>query len=162
MDLKNATTSELLATYAAILEELLVRKVVRTRNAPVGDYGEWLCVEAFGGHLAPNSQKSFDLETADGIRLQVKTRLVAERIRASDRQLSALRSWDFDYLAVVLLNRSDYTVRSCTLIPTDIARENATRDPHQNSYTLHATAKLLEDPAVLDKTDVLTAAQSCS
>jgi len=33
---------ELLQTHAAVIDELLRRKVVRTRNNPIGDYTEWL------------------------------------------------------------------------------------------------------------------------
>jgi len=49
---------DLLAAYAAILQELRDRGVVRTRNAPLGDYAEYLVAEVYGGELAANSVKS--------------------------------------------------------------------------------------------------------
>lgn len=36
------TVPELLAGYAMVLAELRRRGVVRSANAPAGDYGEWL------------------------------------------------------------------------------------------------------------------------
>lgn len=47
------TNAELFSQYAAILAELRSRKVLRTANAPAGDYAEWLCQHALGGKLAP-------------------------------------------------------------------------------------------------------------
>jgi len=40
--------------------------VIRTTNAPAGDYAEWVVQRATMGELAPNSQSSWDLETPDG------------------------------------------------------------------------------------------------
>ena len=54
--------AELLAGYAGILAELRRRGVVRTNNAPVGDYAEWLAARALGGEIVANaSEKSYDL-----------------------------------------------------------------------------------------------------
>lgn len=55
-----ASRSHLLGAYAAILAELRTRGVVRTNNAPVGDYAETLVVAALGGSLAESvSEKSY-------------------------------------------------------------------------------------------------------
>ena len=35
--------------------------MIRTENAPVGDYAEYLVWTALGGKLAPNSEKSWDV-----------------------------------------------------------------------------------------------------
>jgi hypothetical protein len=36
----------------------LTAGAIRTENAPVGDYAEYLVATALGGRLAPNSEKS--------------------------------------------------------------------------------------------------------
>ncbi|MBN6039981.1 hypothetical protein [Amycolatopsis sp. 195334CR] len=53
-DLSGASVPELLGRYAAILAELRERGVVRTRNAPLGDYAEHLATKVYGGTLAAN------------------------------------------------------------------------------------------------------------
>jgi hypothetical protein len=59
------TVGELLSTYAEIFAELRERGVVRSANAPAGDYAEWLCSRALGATLADNfSVKSHDLGDA--------------------------------------------------------------------------------------------------
>ncbi|MEX2654251.1 MAG: hypothetical protein WD532_04380, partial [Acidimicrobiia bacterium] len=64
---------DLLSSYAAILAELRERGVVRSANAPAGDYAEWLCSRALGATLVDNfSVKSHDLVLSDGRRVQVK------------------------------------------------------------------------------------------
>lgn len=77
-DLSTLSESGLFSLYRAILSELKDRGVIRTENAPVGDYAEYLVATALGGQLAPNSEKSWDVLTKDGEKLQVKARVVSE------------------------------------------------------------------------------------
>jgi hypothetical protein len=74
--LSAASPRELLATHERLLGELRRRNVVRTNDAPSGQYAEWLAQQILGGELAPNSVKSFDLITATGERIQVKARVI--------------------------------------------------------------------------------------
>ena len=55
--------SRLLGLSRAILRELKERGVVRTGNAPTGDYAELLVCQVTGGELAPNSERSWDVRT---------------------------------------------------------------------------------------------------
>jgi hypothetical protein len=50
-DLSAFSDSGLFSLYRAILSELKCRGVIRTENAPVGDYAEYLVATALGGHL---------------------------------------------------------------------------------------------------------------
>jgi hypothetical protein len=70
----------------AIVRELLSRGIVRSANAPAGDYAELLVQRACGGALAPKSQKSWDVLTPNGRRLQVKARVITPE--NPSRQLS--------------------------------------------------------------------------
>ena len=56
-DLSSHTAAELFALYRSILRELRARGVVRTENAPAGDYAEHLVARALGGTLASNSDE---------------------------------------------------------------------------------------------------------
>jgi hypothetical protein len=101
--LEQMTTAEILALNRQTLHELYRRGVIRTLNAPTGDWAELLVATAYGGELAPNSEKSFDVASPDGRRLQVKGRIL-DPDRVGSQILSAIRSWDFDACVVVLLS----------------------------------------------------------
>jgi hypothetical protein len=63
VNLKKATIGELLALSRQVLVELRQRDVIRTTNAPTGDYAEWLVWRVVKGALEPNSKRSWDLVT---------------------------------------------------------------------------------------------------
>ena len=115
MDLRDKSTTDLLALYAAIMDELRDRVVLRSANNPTGDLAEWLFCMAFGWALAPKSAKGFDATGDDGTRYQVKGRRL---YRPNDsRQVSVIRDFDqFDFLAGVVLDH-DYRVLRAALIP---------------------------------------------
>jgi hypothetical protein len=104
--LVDLSVGELLALSCGILAELRRRGVIRSGNAPAGDYAELLVQRATEGTLAPSSQKSWDLETSTGERLQVKARVVTDPSIRGERQLSFFRSWDFDAAVIVLFGRA--------------------------------------------------------
>jgi len=155
-DLTNATTAELFATYAGVLRELLRRKIVRTANAPAGDYAECLVAEAFGGQLAGNSEKSWDVVTREDRRVQVKSRVVPAPNNAGQRQLSPFRSFDFDDLVIVLF-AADYSVWRAVLLPATVAQQAATYRAHVNGHVLFATEALLTKSHSVDLTERLRA-----
>jgi hypothetical protein len=91
-------------------------------NAPAGDYAEYLVTALVRGELADNSEKSWDIKTADGERLQVKCRVVHEGKRGQ-RELSPFRTWDFDRAVIVLFD-DDYAVFKCVALPVDVVRSH--------------------------------------
>jgi hypothetical protein len=95
------TVRQLLASYIAVLNELLRRGLVRTRNPPLGD------LRAYGGELAPNSEKSYDLRRPDGHRVQVKARVV-DPLDKRSQAFSAFRSWDFEEALFLLFDAASY------------------------------------------------------
>jgi hypothetical protein len=103
--------------YRAILSELKHRGVVRTENAPVGDYAEYLVATALGGELAPNPQKSWDVPGEGGEKLQVKARVVSDPAKPGQLQLSPFRSPCFDSAVIVLLSATDYAVSRASKVP---------------------------------------------
>lgn len=103
------STRELLALYGGILDELLARDVIRTRNSPVGDYAEYVVARALEGVLAPNSTASWDVNTPSGERVQVKCRVVGPGTSRSAK-FSPFRSYAFDSCVFVLLDQGTYNV----------------------------------------------------
>jgi hypothetical protein len=143
MNLDQMTVSELLSLSRATLRELRRRGVIRTGNAPAGDYAEWLVWRATGGELAPNSQKSWDVLTPDGERLQVKARVVTNPRTLGERQLSVFRSWDFD-AAVFVLFDDDFRVWRAARLGVETFRETAGFIAHVRGYRVFARDALLD------------------
>ena len=152
----NASVSELLRAYRAILAELKRRGVVRTLNAPTGDLAELLVARAFRGELAPNSEKSFDVIVPGGRLLQVKSRMLASGVRR-ERQLSTIRSWGFTHLVIVLFG-PDFSVTRAALMSAEVAREQSMEDRHVRGNRIMATDALLNDERVEEITDLIVSA----
>lgn len=115
----------MLALYAGVLRELLDRKVIRTLNAPAGDLAETLVAKAYGGALAPNSEKSWDIQGADGRLIQVKARVIAANAVTKPIQFSVFRSWDFDAAVFVVLAADSYEVVAAVELPVETVRGKA-------------------------------------
>lgn len=124
--LKRQGISDLLGIYRQVLEELSERGVIRSANAPTGDYAEWLVQRALGGELQPNSNKSADLIVRKR-KIQIKARVLSDPEKPGERQLSSFRSWDFDDAVIVLFNRR-YAVQRAARVKvgelTSAARED--------------------------------------
>lgn len=153
--LEGVRTPELFRMYRGILRELTRRGIVRTMNAPAGDYAEYLVAALTDGELADNSEKSWDIRTAAGERLQVKCRVVQQGGRGQ-RQLSPFRTWDFDRAVIVLFD-DDYSVYRCVALPVDVVRAHGTYRKHVNGDVVRATDALLNHDAAEDLTDRLKA-----
>ena len=153
--LETLRTAELFNMYRGILRELTNRGIVRTMNAPAGDYAEYLVAALVKGELADNSEKSWDIKTADGERLQVKCRVVQEGKRGQ-RQLSPFRTWDFDRAVIVLFD-DDYAISKCVALPVDVVRAHGTYRKHVNGHVVQATVGLLNHESAEDLTERLVA-----
>jgi Family of unknown function (DUF6998) len=142
-DLHGLRIGELLALSRSVLAELRRRGVVRTANAPTGDYAEWLAARATGGHLEPNSRRSWDLVTKDGDRVQVKARVTSDIAKRGERQLSSFRSWDFDAALIVLFDEQ-LKVRRATWITVAEVEAAARDDPYVSASRVIASDSFME------------------
>ena len=103
MNLKSLGIKELLQLQSAVTDELKARKVVRTKNNPLGDYTEWLVANALELELQANSKTGYDGISKSGLKVQIKGRRITPENKS--RQLSAIRKYDerdFDELAAVI------------------------------------------------------------
>lgn len=156
-DLPQLTDSDLFALYGSVMRELLRRRLVRTANAPAGDYAEYLVALTLGGQLAPNSVKSWDLKTSDGTRVQIKCRVVGEPPKIGERQLSPFRSFEFDDLVIVLF-APDYSVKRAVRMPVDTVKALSRRRSHVNGHVLIATDPVLSAANSVDITEAIRTA----
>jgi hypothetical protein len=128
-------TPALLRQYAEILAELRARGVVRTSNAPLGDYAEHIALQVYGGTLAPNSAKSYDLVATDGRRIQVKARTVSATTSPS-AVFSVFRSFDFDAATLIVLDARTYDLRWARELSPEDVRETSRWSAHVNGHLL--------------------------
>jgi hypothetical protein len=160
-DLSALSEADLFSFYPAILRELKSRGMIRTMNAPAGDYSEYLVATALSGKLAPSSEKSWDVLTNDGEKLQVKCRVVSDPATPSQLQLGIFRSFSFDSAVVVLLSAADYTVSRASKIPHHVVESCVgPYRKHVNGKVLFATPEIMGHPDATDLTAVLRAVQT--
>ena len=154
-DLTALEVADLLRLSAAATVELRRRGVLRTGNAPLGDYAEWLALRAFGGTLAPNSEKSYDLLSEDGRRIQVKARRVDTPPRRGQLQSSPFRSWGFDEALLVLVDAESYEVLRASLVPAPVLEGAARFSPHINGHFVIMDDRLMGHDGAVDVSEVL-------
>jgi hypothetical protein len=158
-DLSTRSVASLLAGYAATLAELKGRGVVRTENAPAGDYAEWLVAKALDGTIAGStSEKSWDIDAPGYGPLQVKCRLVSVPAKAGQLQTSAFRSWEFRWACFVMLSGDDYSVTRAALVPVSAVRAAGQRRDHVGGWIVQMRPSLLESAGAEDITERLRAA----
>ena len=158
-DWSTRRVGDLLAGYALTLAELRRRGVVRSNNAPAGDYAEWLVAKALGGELADAfAEKSWDVRLPTGDRIQVKARVTSTPLRRGQIQTSPFRSWNFESAAFVLLGAEDYRVVRGVLVPTAIVQEHARWRAHVNGHVVMMTSALLNHKVAADITASLNEA----
>ena len=132
-------TSGLLRLYAGILVELRERGVIRTNNAPLGDYAEHLAFHVYGGALAPNSEKAFDILDSDNRRVQIKACSWGSNSRSSTA-FSVFRSLDFTVATFLLVDADTYRLLWARELTADQVRENASWSSHVNGWRIRVAA----------------------
>ena len=150
MNLRELAVKELLQLHSSIINELKRRKIVRTKNNPVGDYTEWLVAKGLGLELAGNSSAGYDGIDSEGVKIQIKGRRITPENKS--RQLSAIRKLeekDFDQLAAVIFDEN-YEIIDAVLIPHEVIGEYATYRNHVNAHILHLKGPILNDPRIKD------------
>ena len=129
----------------------LSRALGRTSNI-VGEYAEYLAYQYYGGKLLEISGHSADIEAKDGTLYQVKSRKIK---KTQTTQLNVIRSWNFDYLVVVLFDEKG-TVKKALQVPVSIAQEYGVPNKHQNGWVITTTQKFLTDRRSQDITSSLS------
>ncbi|QQZ30266.1 hypothetical protein HMY34_16725 [Thiothrix subterranea] len=123
----------------------LAKALGRTSNL-VGEYAEYLAHQYYGGKLLNISGFSADIETDDGKLYQVKSRKIKG---TPTTPLNVIRSWEFDYLVVILFNEQGL-IKKGLEIPVEIAKEYAIKNSHQNGWIITTTQKFLTDKRLKD------------
>ena len=88
IDLSDQTPMQLLQMFAAVIDELKRRGLVRTINNPVADYTEWLVMSKLKLNLLGNSVSGCDATGCDGKKYQIKGRRVSAAHAVSGRSVA--------------------------------------------------------------------------
>lgn len=156
--LGEASVPGLLGQYAAILAELRARGIVRTSNAPLGDYAEYLTQQVYGGDLAANSVRSYDLIDSEGRRVQVKARTWAPTTSPSS-VFSVFRSFDFDVAVLLVFSQKTYELLwAVEMAPAAIERA-ARWSSHVNGHRLRVPLARRDGVDVTQRFDRALAAE---
>lgn len=133
--MQTMSVGELLQLYAGIRAELRQRGLTRTNNAPIGDLAEYAARRAYGGQLAPNSARSYDLTADDGRRIQVKARAVSASNHRS-RKFSVIRTFDFDATVFIVVDEDTAALLSAFEWTAADVQAHGSRSDHTNGYTV--------------------------
>jgi hypothetical protein len=156
-NLESMTEVELLQTHGAVIDELMRRGVVRTRNNPIGDYTEWLVCKHLALEMQGNSQAAFDAIDDSEIRYQIKGR----QSEAKKVQFSAIRNFDqqgFDFVIAVVFNK-DYSIRFAAKLTHAAVADHSTYREHTNAHILILDESSLSSDGVGDITGELNGKQ---
>jgi hypothetical protein len=127
----------------------------RTKNI-VGEYAEHLANQYYRGRLLDVSEASADIEMPDGTRYQVTSRKISG---SPTTKLNVIRSWDFDFLVVILFNEIGDVYRAIEL-PMLAAKEYAKRVERQGGDIITTSRAFLIDPRAKDITEAISALNS--
>ena len=125
----------------------LTNALGRTSNI-VGEYAEHLAHKYYGGRLLEISGASADIQSPDGKLYQVKSRKIKG---TTSTQLNVIRSWDFDFLVVVLFEASG-EIRQVLEVPVEVAKKHGKENTHQNGWVITTSQNFLNDSEATDLT----------
>lgn len=125
----------------------LTNALGRTSNI-VGEYAEYLAHKHYGGYLLEISGASADIEAPDGTLYQVKSRKIKGSIST---QLNVIRSWDFDFLVVILF-QANGSIKKAIQVPVEVAKEYGKINNYQNGWVITTNQKFLNDQRSTDIT----------
>jgi hypothetical protein len=154
-DLLNLKTAELLRLYADLLNELLHRGIVRSKNNPVAGVGEYLVVNALELKRVPQSTKGYNATDKQNRKYEIKSRRLTQD--NPSRMLSAIRECEaahFDFLTGVLFNE-DFSLHKACLIPHRVVLKKAKFRKHDNAHVLELDDLLWHYEGVVDLTKML-------
>jgi hypothetical protein len=148
------TIPQLLADWAAVMNELRVRDIIRTNNNPVGDIAEAIVAKHYKGERGSFSQAGWDVKTPDGERIQVKA--IRSMPATRRRNVSPIRDSAYDSVVIVVLDETFQVVEGLKL-SRDTVEELFPRRDYVNGRIIAVTAALRADPRV-EKLDLREAA----
>jgi hypothetical protein len=148
------TIPQLPADWAAVMNELRMRDIIRTNNNPVGDIAEAIVAKHYEGERGSFSQAGWDVKTPDGERIQVKA--IRSTPTTRRQNASPIRDRAYDSVVIVVLDENFQVVEGLKLSRETVEELFPHRD-YVNGRIITVTAALRANPHV-DKLDLRDAA----
>lgn len=151
-DAGSASIAELLKTYATVHEALRRRGLMRSTNAPTGDFASYLFCKAFGWEQSIDSTLGYDAKDPRGTLYLIRGKRITRH--SPSRELPAIQdlpSRSFATLAAVLF-LEDFTVQRAALIPIETVTTHASYSEHGKAWRFLLTDAVWELPGVVDAT----------
>ncbi len=146
----NKSTHDLWLDYNQATNTLHNR-LARTRKI-LAEYSEFIVSKHYDGKLLPTSHKSADIKVtkngADTL-YQVKARTLNALVST---KLSSIRSWEFDFLVVVLFD-TDGKLLKVLEVPVATAKNYAKKNNYVNAQAIVTTKDFLNDSNSTDITE---------
>lgn len=145
MDIQTKSTLSLLRLYVSVLATLNKRGIALTRNAPTGDYAEWLVIHSYGLKAQPVGTRWIDaIDPKTHKRYQIKGVVAKRNERPRLGVIAHLDPKEFDYLIAVIF-ADDYSVREAFKIPHRTLTEHRERSGASLTapYSLHLSKDLV-------------------
>ncbi len=108
---------KLLADWAAVMNELRLRDIIRTNNNPVGDIAEAIVAKHYEGQRGSFSQAGWDVMAPNGERIQVKA--IRSTPTTRRRNVSPIRDNAYDSVVIVVLDERFQVVEGLKLLKRD-------------------------------------------
>jgi hypothetical protein len=155
LDVSSKSVPALLKLYADVHEALRRRGLMRSSNAPTGDFAAFLFCKAFGWEQPVNPNVGYDAKDSTGTLYQIRGRRITRY--SPSRELPALpdlKNRPFHALAAVLFNE-DFTVGRAALIPIEVVEAKSSFSEHAKAWRFLLTDAVWEVPGVTDVTSAL-------
>lgn len=130
-------------------QTLLKERLGRSANI-LGEIAELTVAKAHDGVLLIASSESADVKLDDGQRIQVKARTPPQ---TTTTQLSVIRSWDFDILAVLLFEENGSLLFAGEMKAED-AKAFAVPNKHQNGWVITTTQNFISSAKMKNVTSL--------
>ncbi|HWH12784.1 MAG TPA: hypothetical protein VG165_16805 [Solirubrobacteraceae bacterium] len=139
------STPQLLRDWGAIMRALRARDVIRTNNNPVGDIAEAIVARHYRGLRGSSAQAGWDVETADGERIQVKA--IRQTPSKQHWNVSPIRDRDYDYVVIVIVDE-DFVVTEGLRLSRATVEDLFPHREWVNGRVITVTAALRASPRV--------------
>jgi len=151
--LHQLASGELIQLYEELLQELKQRGTVRSRNAPIADYAEWLVCHALELERMKPSEP-FDALDEKGKKYEIKARLLRRSPRSiALGQIRNLQVLDF---LVAVVFQPDVSIRKAVVIPRAVVEKYAKYTEHTNSFRFSLRPEVERHAGVRDITDIVS------
>lgn len=137
-DYLNENLNDLWFEYNKI-ENKIAERLGRSANI-VSEYSEYIVSKFYGADLSKVSNKCYDFIDDNGHKYQVKARKEDNKCT----QIGVIRSWDFDFLIIILFEKNGY-LKQALKIPVEVAKKHMIKSTHQNGHIISTTSKLMND-----------------